>query len=53
MTETYWRLADVVEAQGRANDALEIYEQALISDPFNMIVNANIAKRWAARGRFR
>jgi tetratricopeptide (TPR) repeat protein len=53
VTETYWRLADVVEAQGRANEALEIYEQALISDPFNMIVNANIAKRWAARGRFR
>jgi TolB-like protein/Flp pilus assembly protein TadD len=53
VTETYWRLADVVEAQGRANEALELYEQALISDPFNMIVNANIAKRWAARGRFR
>lgn len=53
VTETYWRLADVVEGQGRANDGLEIYEQALISDPFNPNLSGAIAKRWAARGRYR
>jgi len=52
-TAAYFRLAGVVEKQERANTALEIYEQALIRDPFNMILNANIAKRWAARGQFR
>ncbi len=52
-TATYYRLASVVEGQGRANEALEIYEQAQIRDPFNLELNARIAKRWAARGRFR
>jgi len=52
-TATYYRLASVVEGQGRANEALEIYEQAQMRDPFNLVLNARIAKRWAARGRFR
>ena len=52
-TETYYLLAIVVEGQGRANEALEIYEQAQIRDPFNLWLNGRIAKRWAARGRFR
>jgi TolB-like protein len=52
-TESYARLAGVVESQGRINEALEIYEQAQIRDPFDVQLNALIAKRWAARGRFR
>jgi TolB-like protein/Tfp pilus assembly protein PilF len=52
-TETYTWLAYVVEDQGRANEALEILERAHIRDPFNVRLNARIAKRWVARGRYR
>jgi TolB-like protein/Flp pilus assembly protein TadD len=52
-TPAYYRLARVVEDQGRASEALEILERAHIRDPFNIVLNGTIAKRWAARGRFR
>jgi TolB-like protein len=52
-TQAYDWLAYVVENQGRANEALEILELAQIRDPFNVSLNARIAKRWVARGRYR
>jgi TolB-like protein len=53
VTDAYFELAGVVEGQGRINEALEILEQGQIRDPFNSWLNTHIAKRWAARGRFR
>ncbi|MGI9223024.1 MAG: tetratricopeptide repeat protein [Woeseiaceae bacterium] len=53
VTETYDWLAYVVESQGRSNEALEILELAQIRDPFNVSLNANIAKGWVARGNYR
>ena len=50
LSETYSRLAGVVDD---ANEALEIYEQAQIRDPFNVGFNINIAKDWANQGRYR
>jgi TolB-like protein/cytochrome c-type biogenesis protein CcmH/NrfG len=52
-TETYHWLARVIERQGRANEGLEILEAAHVRDPFNVVLNSLIAKRWVARGRFR
>lgn len=52
-TETYHWLARVIERQGRANEALETLEAAHVRDPFNVVLNSLIAKRWVARGRFR
>jgi len=52
VTQTYTRLADVVERQGRGNEALEILEQAQIRDPFNVALNVRIAGGWADRGQF-
>jgi len=51
--ESYRWLAYVVEGQGRANESLEILEAAQATDPFNVVLNGRIAKRWVARGRFR
>jgi TolB-like protein/tetratricopeptide (TPR) repeat protein len=48
VSETYSRLAGVVDA----DEALEIYEQAQIRDPFNVGLNINIARNWAKRGRY-
>lgn len=51
--EAYYWLADVVEGTGRASEALEILESAQARDPFNVVLNSLIAKRWVARGRYR
>ncbi len=51
--EAYYWLSYVVEAIGRANEALEILESAQARDPFNVDLNSRIAKRWVARGRYR
>ena len=55
LTDAYVGLADVIEGQGvdRAGEALLVLESAQERDPLNIRVNARIAKRWAARGRFR
>lgn len=55
LTDAYVGLADVIEQQGveRAGDALLVLESAQERDPLNVRVNTRIAKRWAARGRFR
>ena len=55
LTTAYAWLAKSIERQGveRAGEALQVLESAMERDPFNVRVNADIAKRWAARGRFR
>jgi DNA-binding winged helix-turn-helix (wHTH) protein/TolB-like protein/tetratricopeptide (TPR) repeat protein len=45
-------LADVVDAQDRKNEALQILEQSLVHDPFNPDLTWRIALGWAARGRY-
>ena len=42
-SQTYFRLTGVVSQQGRGNEALEILEQAIIRDPFNVQLNVSIA----------
>lgn len=49
----FYRLATAVEAQERYLEALQIFELAQARDPFNALLTQRIAKRWAARGRFR
>jgi len=53
--DTYELLAYSLERQGvdRRSEALEIFEEGLRLDPFNTQMNRNVAKRWAARGRYR
>ena len=55
LTQAYVWLADTIEQQGveRASEALQVLERAQERDPLNVRVNTRIAKRWAARGRFR
>jgi len=55
LTEAYIWLADAIERQGveRRAEALEILEAGQIRDPFNLVYNGRIAKRWAGRGRYR
>ena len=55
LTTAYAWLAKTMERQGveRASEALQVLESAIERDPFNIRVNADIAKRWAARGKFR
>jgi TolB-like protein len=53
--EHYGLLGYIVERQGidRRTDALEVFEEALSVDPFHAWTNRQVAKRWAARGRYR
>lgn len=55
LTQAYVWLAETVEQQGvdRRSEALEVLEQGQDRDPFHGSINYRIAKRWAARGRFR
>lgn len=55
LTQAHVGLADAIEEQGveRASEALQVLESAQERDPLNIRVNTRIAKRWAARGRFR
>jgi len=55
LTEAYIWLAEAIERQGveRRAEALEILEAGQIRDPFNLVYNGRIAKRWAGRGRYR
>jgi TolB-like protein/Tfp pilus assembly protein PilF len=54
-TDFYYDLAFALEAQGRERDAeaLEVLERAMARDPLNSRLLGRIAKRWAARGRYR
>jgi TolB-like protein/cytochrome c-type biogenesis protein CcmH/NrfG len=51
----YRLLASNLDRQGleRRGEALEILESGLARDPFNANLNSDVAKRWAARGRYR
>lgn len=55
MLEAYGWLAEVMEAQGlsRSGEALEILESGLSRDPFNLDLNAAIARNWVNLGRYR
>lgn len=55
LTEAYTLLAEAIERQGveRRTEALNILEDGLVRDPFNLQYNGRIAKRWAGRGRYR
>ncbi|MDH4031001.1 MAG: tetratricopeptide repeat protein, partial [Chromatiales bacterium] len=54
-TSPYGLLGLTLERQGihRRTEALEIFEAALIRDPFHLWTNRNVSARWAARGRYR
>lgn len=54
-TQNYGLLADVIERQGIARyaEALAVLEEGLERDPLNADYNWMVAKRWAARGRYR
>ncbi len=51
----YVALGYIIERQGvyRRNEALSTFELGLEVDPFNPRINREVAKRWAARGRYR
>ena len=55
LTDAYIWLATTIENQGieRHAEALEIFEDGQVRDPFNMDYNKLVAKRWAGRGRYR